>query len=383
VTLTRPQPILVAAAVDYDMVVGKRHGDIAERIVDDVRAKRRIAAGLDPPPQSAIPLATNRTPDERRARELAGGIVLVGRGTMKEFFSGLKRGWTESIGRVDKEAALAHALEADGAFDEPEDEPAADLDGEPIPTPSKLAPGGVFSPLQAQMRALEPKPAAPAPPKPQEPAVPAQLDAPPSTIPELPPLLLVEHRNRIGLSHIPMMIWEWFNERERVRAGAEAGYRLVQGVTRPISAPPISELQADAWTTTPSDDGPAPSPAAPTTDLDFDRDGEAVYKRSLRKWPAEVEKARADYYAALPAKLATARALARRTREPTKDEEAQPPPSELELRQERMKKEQRWRADMAGWDVVRPDAPVAWDERFRAALRVFADPPEGTGETTA
>jgi import inner membrane translocase subunit TIM54 len=368
------------------MIGGKRHGDIMERIADEVRAQRRVAAGLDPAPVSPIPLATNRTPEERRARELAGGIILVGRATMKEYFAGLRRGWTDGLGKVDKEAVLAHVLEEDGAFDEPPEEPSNASDDEPTPTPSRPSHTSsplVFSPLQAQVRALEPKPATPAP-EVKEPAVPAALDVPPSAIPPLPPLLLVEHKNRIGFTSIPIMIWEWFNERERVRSGAEAAYRLVQGVSRPFSAPSPAELQAAAAAasanTGSEDDSPRPS--LPVTDLDFDLSGEAVYKGSLSKWPAEVDKARAEYYKALPARLETARALARRTREPTKDEETNPPPTEVDLRQERMKKEQRWRGDMAGWDVVRPDAPVAWDERFRNALRVFADPPAESEEKT-
>lgn len=368
------------------MISGKRTGDIADRIADEIRSRRRVMAGIDPAPVSPIPLAANRTPEERRQRELAGGIVLVGRGTMKEFFSGLSRGWTEGLRKVDKEAELAHILEEDGTFDEP-DEPSlsADLDGEPMPTPSKFTAGAnapIFSPLQAQMRAMEPKPASPVA-KPQEPLVPTGADAPPTSLPALPPLLLVENTNRIGLTQIPMMIWEWFNERHRVQAGSEAAYRLVKNVTRPFMAPSPAEMDAyRQQIATLSQEEDVPRPTLPDSDLEFDRIGEAAYKRSLNKWPQEVEEARKEYYKALPAKLATARALARRTREPTKDELANPPPTEMELRQERMKREQRWRADMAGWDMIKPDSEVAWDERFRDALRVFADPPEEVDKST-
>jgi import inner membrane translocase subunit TIM54 len=33
---------------------------------------------------------------------------------------------------------------------------------------------------------------------------------------------------------------------------------------------------------------------------------------------------------------------------------------------------------LEGWEVVRPDVGVVWDERFRDVLRVFADPPKGS-----
>jgi import inner membrane translocase subunit TIM54 len=393
------QPILNAAAVEHEIIRGKRVGDVAERISDAIRAERRIGAGLDPPRASPVPLATNRTPQERAARALAGGTVVVGRSTLKEYLAGLKSGWTDSLAKVDRDATLADALADDGTFDEPDEPALVGPDGEPLPTPVRPpAPGTtgpIFSPLQAQIRALES--AAPAPPTAAAPqAIPAALDAPPAVLPALPPLLLVPHTNRIGLRHIPMMIWEWFNERERVLAGAQAGVALVRGATRPFSAPPpdvlaardaaaaAAKAAASASEGDMADMADAPAPPAPgpddATDLDFDRTGERVYKPSLSSWHADLEKARAEFYKKLPERLATARALARGTREASKDEVSHPPPTEHELREERLKNERRWRADAIGWDVVRPDAEPVWDERFRDVLRVFVDPGEGVDE---
>jgi import inner membrane translocase subunit TIM54 len=372
--------VLVAAAVDYEMIRGKRHGDIAELVADDVKARRRRALGIDPEPQSAVPLPVKFSEEEKRRRELAGGIVLVGRGTFKEFMAGLKRGWTEPLDKIDKDAALAGELALDGAFDEPEVEgPASALDGEPLPTPSRFNPSAsntpvpIFSPLQAQMRAMEPRPAAPPP---AAPAVPAHLNAPPAHIPQLPPLLLVAHTNFIGLSQIPRMLWDFFNERHHARAGAAAGYALVMAHTRPFAAPRAPSSSSSSATHLADPAAERPADGSPVSDLDFGRDSEAFYKRSLNKWPAEVESARKEYYAELPKRLDVARALARRTREPTSDESKYPPPTEVELREERMKKEKRWRSDMRGWGIIKPDSEVEWDERFEEALSVFVEPKE-------
>lgn len=84
------------------------------------------------------------------------------------------------------------------------------------------------------------------------------------------------------------MIWDFFHERHKVRAGAEAAYKLVSRATRPF------EL----------------------ADLDFDASAEAYYKPSTSTIPTDVQKAREEYYKTLPEKLSTARALARREREP-------------------------------------------------------------------
>ncbi|KAI0740227.1 inner membrane protein import complex subunit Tim54-domain-containing protein [Earliella scabrosa] len=36
------KPVLVAAAIDYDMIKGRKLGDIARRVADDIRAQRRL-----------------------------------------------------------------------------------------------------------------------------------------------------------------------------------------------------------------------------------------------------------------------------------------------------------------------------------------------------
>lgn len=354
------------------MVKGRRHGDIAERIANDIKKRRRIEAGIEPPPFNPMNLPT-RTPEAERARELQGGIVLIGRPTFKEFMEGLKRGWTESMEAVDKEEQLANVLANDGRFDEVYgDEPAAALnvgDDEPIPTPSKLSPSSLFTPPQFKTGARPPSQNDSKP-------IPSALNTPPASIPPQPPILLVQHLNHIGLTQIPHMIWEFFNERHKVRSGAEAAYKLVVGETRPMTAPDASSPPASA--------DPTPADAF-QSDLDFDKAVEAWYKPSwVKSFLSDIQKAREAYYAELPKKLEVARALARGTREPTKDEQAYPPPTEVELRAERLKKELRWRTDEAGWEIVKPDTPVAWDDRFTNVLRVFVEPsPEREAEFRA
>ncbi|KAJ7709460.1 inner membrane protein import complex subunit Tim54-domain-containing protein [Mycena rosella] len=322
------KPILVAAAVDFTMIGGKRLGDIANRVADDIKSQRRLEAGLDSRPEVFKQLPTYRSLEEERLSDLEGGIVIVGRPSFKEFMAGLKRGWTEPLTKVDTDELLAQELEDDGRFDEADD-------------PTRVASKIVQPPS-------DPFSSAPRPP-----------------IPPLPPLLLVPFTNLIGFTKIPLMIWQFFNRRHDVRAGAEAGYTLVMKHTRPFAPPsdaPFSDI-------TPG----------PPSDADFDTQCEAYFQKSLFKIPAENDKARQKYYVELKTKLETARALARGEREPTKDEVANPPPTEVELRAERLKKEKRWRGDLLGWQIVSPAARVAWDDRFRDALSVYVPPPESSG----
>ncbi|KAL6301586.1 inner membrane protein import complex subunit Tim54-domain-containing protein [Sparassis latifolia] len=373
------KPILVAAAVDYEMIGGKRHGDLARRIAEEIRSQRRIALGLDNPPQMPV-ILPNSSPEDKRRRALEGGIIIVGRPTLKEFMAGLKQGWSNSLDVVDREEQLSKELENDGRFDEPEPEPSADgsdVDGEPIPTASRLPssiPVSPFTPLQFR---------GPAPPPPSD-QIPSSMNSPPTQIPPQPPILFVPFLNLIGFTQIPRMIWDFFNERHKVRAGAEGAYWLVMNQTRPFTAPPPEDLRQNAF----ADADPTTSSGQPDlseitpSDLDFDRGIEAYYKQSLIKsFASDIEKVRAEYYSTLPAKLETARALARGAREPTKEERNYPPPTEVELRAERMKKELRWRGDEQGWDIIKPEKDAEWDERFRNVLKVFVAPSSDADDT--
>ncbi|KAI0784391.1 inner membrane protein import complex subunit Tim54-domain-containing protein [Abortiporus biennis] len=368
------KPIFVAAAIDYEIISGRRYGDLANKIAEDIKTRRRIEAGLEQAPPGSM-LLPNQTVEAKRRRELEGGIVIIGRPTFKEFMSGLKRGWTEGLEKVDKEEQLSNELSSDGTFDEPaEEDTSVDvdaLDGEPIPTKSKLPPSKAFSPFTApQLRA-------PPPPSPAN-VIPTHLNTPPASIPPMPPILLVQFINHIGLGQIPHMIYEFFNERHKVRSGAEAAYKLVMGETRPFIAPPpaLPTLDPDFdVTTSPSQPHPSELKMIPT-DLEFGGEAESYYKQSLvNSFASDIQKAREEYYKSLPGKLEVARSLARGTREPTKEEQSYPPPTEVELRAERIKKELRWRNDEQGWDVIKPEKDVEWDERFRGVLRVFVEPP--------
>ncbi|KAI3619311.1 mitochondrial import inner membrane translocase subunit tim54 [Moniliophthora roreri] len=360
------KPIFVAAAIDYEMVVGKRHGDIAKHVAEGIRKSRRIDVGLDQlPPQDVLPPNYPfRTLAEIRQHRLEGGVVIVGRPTWKEFMAGLKRGWTDGLEEVDHEETLARELQGDGRFDEPEDvvEDKAVEVPEPKITPSNPPP---LAALDYRLPQARPPPPPPAKSSSQ---VPDALNAPPPIIPLLPPILFVSFTNYLGFKQIPYMIWDFFNQRHKVRSGAEAGYRLVMNCTRPIDSPPTEEPKSlfSDITTTPA--------LVSKGDLDMGKDAEAFYKKDLLKMPEEIEKERAKYYEALPEKLKTARALARGEREPTQEEINNPPMTEVELRADRMKKEKRWRADETGWDIVRFDKEVEWDEKMKEALRLFIDP---------
>ncbi|KAJ3752881.1 inner membrane protein import complex subunit Tim54-domain-containing protein [Lentinula raphanica] len=342
------KPIFVAAAVDYDMIAGKHHGDIATKIADDIKRKRvehlcsqilklfRIGTAM--PPQYHAP-----TTAEQEALELAGGTVIIGRATLKEYFSGLVRGWTEPPiveGRpnwgVDSREEKVRSMLDDSVFDEPESYTSTT-------TPSSSSPSSPSSP-----------------------------HLPLHPIPAVPPLLLVPFVNHIGFTQIPYMLIDFFYRRKHVRDGGEAAWTAVCGATRGWQTPIASE---NSTTLTPY----APPPPQ-GGDLDFALHSEAYYKSSLRSSmsiPPSNPKARAAYYADLPKKLWVAREFAQRgsIHSQTLQDPSKIPPSEVQLRLERFEKEKRWMRDEEGWEIVRPERGVCWDERLRATgLRIFVKP---------
>lgn len=377
------KPVLVAAAVDYDVVPTRQLGDLTRHVASSVVKQRRIDLGIDQPPVPPLNLSNQLNEAQKRTRDLEGGVILVGRHTLKEYLEGLVRGWTGGLEKVDREEQLAQELAADGTFDEVDEGKSpvgvvGDAEVEPIPTSSRLPPSRNAA-LLPPLGLSKPSPVSNVASKTLVEGI-----KPPSTLPAQPPLLLVPFTNHIGFRYIPHMIWSFFNERDRVRAGAEAAYALVLGQTRDFRGP-------NSWR---SDDAPlqeehnstenrAVSGAQDSVqggDLDFMLWSEKLF--APHSPLSSISDARKSYYSSLPSRLTAARQLARGEREMTKEEEKNPPASEVELRAERLTKESKWRAQEEGWNIVRPGTGVRWDERFRGVLKVFSVPKKEEGEST-
>jgi import inner membrane translocase subunit TIM54 len=320
------QPVLVAAAIDYEIIGGKHHGALAEKLALDIKTQRRQNVGLDPPPPGDLMLGSNlRTKESKESRFLQGGTILMGRSTLKEYLAGLHRGYTEGLDWANQEEQLAKQLAEDNVFDE------QDLDD---------------SQSSIQQHSTTPTPLAwiTTPSKDSDSELTEHLNTPLNHFPPLPPLLLVPFINRIGLKQVPMMILEYFNRRREVRTGGEVALTIIQASTRSFRK----------------------------EDTDWGKETEGYYKASVRNIPSDIEKARDAYYKGLPKRIAKTRSLERHEREPTKDESHNPPPTEVELRAERLSKESKWRASLNGWELVSPDAEIEWDDRF-LSLKVFTD----------
>jgi len=174
------------------------------------------------------------------------------------------------------------------------------------------------------------------------------------------------------------MIYDFFTERLRTKAGAEAAIALIMGQTRDFIGTPSSradhEVLADPYASSTST-GPVESP-----DTAFDEQSETYYKKAAWEVPERIAKAREDYYSSLATRLESVRALDRGEREMTKEEREGKRVTENELREERKKKELRWRGMEEGWDIVRPETQVTWVDGWQGWLKVFKAPEKTQAE---
>ena len=190
-----------------------------------------------------------------------------------------------------------------------------------------------------------------------------RLLAPPEQIPAQPPICFVDFTNLVGWRNIPLRMYQFFRQRDKVRHGAELGLTLVYGTKETAR-----EFQAGESGTLPGQVSQVPPQGG---DLDWGLETEERYPPYFLKSDKNIAEARESYYKALPQHLKDARDLARGLREPSKIEKNDPSKTEAELREQRFKKEKEWRNGEMGFDIIRPQKGVEWDERFRGSLRVF------------
>lgn len=407
----------MAAGIDYDVHNGTSPGSLFRQISSSIRAQRidRFTDSLSgpfPPRDYDDPSTANK-----KEFDLPGGTLIVGRNTFKEYMGALKQGWGQTIdleeGNADEK--LSNRLDNDGVFDESDKTPAvalleASLDEDPLSTPySDPSSNTLDLPSSHAASASSPAPAPTSsfwsflrgpskppstqttqPGSPLTPATkPSNLIPPPDTIPPQPPVVLVPFDYPLGFRWTVLKIYRFFTHRDRVREAGDETVKLIEELTRSLTPPgPAAPLPSGTSPASPTnplglrdlDDPHAAEQdqeedlepkSTQSSDLDFDLPAETHYRNAFQKLPSSIRKARESYYKELPEKLEIARALARMEREPTKEEGKYPPKTETELREERFKKEKRWRNDYEGWLLTRRGSTVHWDDRFRDAIRVY------------
>ncbi|ORX34991.1 inner membrane protein import complex subunit Tim54-domain-containing protein [Kockovaella imperatae] len=389
------KPYLMAAAIDYEQMSAPLHGSITRQLQKQILQRRRRALGLEAAFESALPLPVQVDPKEAEQREMEGGTVIVGRASLKEYMEGLKRGWLGRVDDWDWEKSIGETLEKDGMFEKKVDvfpEPEADAptpsDQPPPPastststSPSPSSPlyppppssTGLSSSLSFLSRPPQPRPQSPMPygsspgagSSASPPPIPESMHTPPYPLPPQPPILFVPFVSRLGFKQVPWMIYDFFTERHRVKSGAEAALALIEAQTRDFRGPTGAVSSSSSFSE------PSREP-----DTDFETASESWYKKAFKDLPERMATARKDYNAKLAERVQDVYDLEDGKRQLT-DAEMKSTKSLTtiqDLKDERKKKELRWMGSEEGYDIVKPDTPVAWDERFDGWLKVYELP---------
>ncbi|KAL0240356.1 mitochondrial import inner membrane translocase subunit TIM54 [Cryptococcus tetragattii IND107] len=352
------KPYLVAAGIDYTLPSAPLHGSITRQVHAAILLQRRQALGLAP---TAMPLSLPGVldPAEVKRREVESGVVLVGRASMKEYLEGLRRGWEGGVDEWEWEKEVEKTLEHDGVFDEPKnvadaadaavDAAAVDSNVETATDAAVPIAAAPAAPRSSFAFLSRPSPPAPATgPGTPTPVTPARLHTPPSRLPPTPPVLLLPFTNHLGFLQLPYMILDFFNERAKVRQGAQSALALIEG--------PVTDMHsgdAEHW----------------------DEKSESWYNKTARQLPDRLHKARTEYYESIKSRIDLARAYENGDREMTDEEKKANKVERIQdIQAERLKKELRWRGSEEGWEIVKPETPATWRDNWEGWLKMYQVP---------
>jgi mitochondrial import inner membrane translocase subunit TIM54 len=114
------KPVLVAAAMDWDVVEGRKEGDVRWKTAENARRKRRRGGEGVPLPDEEYSVELVREKAGTVESEGVAGDLVVGRHTWKEYVRGLHEGWLgpvegPTVEGEEKVVVPAKASEGDAA----------------------------------------------------------------------------------------------------------------------------------------------------------------------------------------------------------------------------------------------------------------------------
>ncbi|CAI7667465.1 unnamed protein product [Penicillium crustosum] len=292
------KPILVAAALDYTVVEGRREGDVRAGTAENIRKLRRKAgepsSAVEEVGVDAVVAATRErigVTDEPGPK----GDLVIGRHTWKEYIRGLHEGW---LGPLDAPAPPPEELTADTSKDVSTEKPAslanpevASIDSpefseekkDEIPEPKIEEP-------EKEEEKEEEKPAKPAGPTPAYiyPSEYSSAILPPTLPQSFDSSTPVEFPHLLGFLNTPIRVYRFLTQRYL----AEEVGRDVAALVLANSARPYREnaLSADSEPTAASVD-PTPSTDNSFTDLPpRNYEQQTVMEAAESEWHKSVHK---------------------------------------------------------------------------------------------
>jgi import inner membrane translocase subunit TIM54 len=253
------QPILVAAALDWDAVEGRREGDVRAGLAERIRRARRkmgevgkepVKGEVEEDAQDVLEAARKRA--DIKEWDGLGGDIVIGRHTWKEYVRGLHEGW---LGPLDNPRPPP-VEETKG--------PAAEISVAPIaptadPTPDTTAPTSELLTDDASPTAVHesPKPEEPAKPEVEEPKKKKKIQPPPFNTtadyhnaqlsPNCPsaigPSAVIPLPHLLGFLNFPIRMYRFLNRRQNADEIGRQTAAAVLGVYRPFDTPGESRFE--------------------------------------------------------------------------------------------------------------------------------------------
>lgn len=238
------KPVLVAAAMDYDVIEGRKEGDVRYGTAEQIRRRRRKAGEAstkDEEPDVQKIIEQLREGMNITSEPAPGGDLVLGRHTWKEYIRGIHEGW---LGPIDQP---------------PEPEPTLP-DLPPVHTTGETSDDQSPKPEDSPEKPPEEKK------KPYPPPAYLPISAYPTstlasaTPPIFEPSQPIHQYHMLGFLRTPLRMWNYLNQRHLADRIGQDTAALVMAASRPYNAP----ADHDSPFTTPSD--AATPPSANSTD---------------------------------------------------------------------------------------------------------------------
>ncbi|KAF2223034.1 mitochondrial import inner membrane translocase subunit Tim54, partial [Elsinoe ampelina] len=247
------KPILVAGGLEWEVVEGRREGDVRWGVAEGVRKeRRRKGEGSEQEEEDVIRNARERV--GTKEWEGVGGELVIGRHTWKEFMRGLHEGWLgpvdkpkEEVPEVIPEPAMivedkpgdghSHSNNASSSSEQAQ-APVADPEPEPKePTAEEKA-------EEERKKRLKPGPYN------------STTDYPSASLPRslpasLGPTTVIQFPHLIGFTYTPRRVWRFLHRRE-----------LADSIGRQVAALVLGTQYRSFDTQTPADSPASEAPFA-------------------------------------------------------------------------------------------------------------------------
>ncbi|KAI9844402.1 MAG: mitochondrial import inner membrane translocase subunit tim54 [Sclerophora amabilis] len=260
------KPMLVAGALDWEVVEGRREGEVRAGLAEKIRKLRKSIGEVGPREAGETePAPPDQEEMLKEIRHNAGikewpdmkGDIVIGRHTWKEYIRGLHEGW---LGPLEPPPPPPSPSP-------PEENP---ISTPPSPPPSE-EPSSTETPAEEKLPAEPPKP--PAKPSPTPAFIPPSLDVYTSTT--LPTSLLnsnpiqpsspLPHPHVLGFLNTPTRFWRFLNRRHLAdQIGRETAAIVLAAHTRPYDGIASSSSSSSSHPYSSSSDSPVDDDASPT-----------------------------------------------------------------------------------------------------------------------